>query len=225
MNNIIVILAGGKGSRYNISTPKQYDLVNGKELIEYSISEMLKSKSVDKILVVLDNDPTNMERIKKKFDVEVTCGGDSRASSFQNAIDFVSWKYGGCKKIVFHEAARPLIKSSIIDEYFHLLDEYDYVESCKRINDSLGSYVVEAPRREDYYLIQAPEAYRFSILTQYFDYKSDIYFAANQFPVFVKGYQYFDIPFNIKLTTQEDKVLVEYLLKHMNDAEAEWYCE
>ena len=102
----------------------------------------------------------------------------------------------------------------VIDKYFELLDEYDFVESCQKIKDSLGSYVMQAPRREDYYLIQAPEAYRFSVLKQYYDCDSEIYFAANQFPTFIKGYQYFDIKNNIKLTNPEDKVLIEYLLDH-----------
>lgn len=77
---------------------------------------------------------------------------------------------------------------------------------------------MQAPRREDYYLIQAPEAYKFSVLTQYYDCDSDIYFAANQFPAFIKGYQYFDIKNNIKLTSPDDKVLIEYLLsKEQNE--------
>ena len=94
------------------------------------------------------------------------------------------------------------------------MDSYDYVESCKQITDSLGSYVAKAPRREDYFLIQAPEAYKISVLKQYYDSESPIYFAANQFPDFVKGYQYFDVENNIKLTTKEDRAIIEYILKN-----------
>lgn len=214
--NILVILAGGMGVRYNAKEPKQYTLINDKTLLEHSLDEMRESVNTDRIVLVINNDPEKIEFIKQKYDIDVIVGGSERANSFQNAIDYVSETYKDCKKIVFHEAARPLVGHSVIDKYFELLDEYDYVESCKKISDSLGSHVIKAPRREDYFLIQAPEAYRFSILKQYFDYTSDIYFAANQFPDFVKGYQYYDIPYNIKLTNPQDKILIEYILNHID---------
>lgn len=212
--NVLVILAGGTGSRYQAGKPKQFTDINGKELLEYSIDEMKQSEESDAILVVLNDDKNEVSRVNKQYGLEVIIGGSNRAHSFQNAIDYVTDKYSSCKKIVFHEAARPLVNHEIVDKYFKILDDYDYVESCKKIHDSLGSYIIKAPRREDYYLIQAPEAYRFSVLKQYYDCESDIYFAANQFPEFIKGYQYFDIQNNIKLTNPEDKVLVEYLLSH-----------
>ena len=215
-SNILVILAGGSGVRYKAGKPKQYTTINGKELLEYSIDEMKQSEKTDKMLVVLNNDPETMERVRTDYDVEVLTGGKERAYSFQNALDYVKVHYPECKKIIFHEAARPLVHHDVIDKYFDLLDEYDYVETCKKISDSLGSYVMQAPRREDYYPIQAPEAYKFSVLNQYYDCDSDIYFAANQFPAFIKGYQYFDIQNNLKLTNPDDKVLIEYLLNKGN---------
>lgn len=214
--NILVILAGGIGKRYTANEPKQYTQIKGKELIKYSIEEMLLSANTDRIIVVLNNDPQKILSLSEKYDIDVIVGGKERAYSFQNAIDHIFHEYSSCRKVIFHEAARPLVRHEIIDKYFELLDEYDYVESCEKINDSLGSYIIHAPRREDYYLIQAPEAYRFSVLTQYYNCDSDIYFAANQFPSFIKGYQFFDIPYNIKLTTPQDKALIEYLLEEAN---------
>lgn len=214
--NIIVILAGGSSVRYGGEKLKQYSLICGKELIEYVIEEMKKSCKVDKILVVLNDDQDEIRRIGIKYKVEVVVGGKERAYSFQNALDYISDKYPECKKVVFHEAARPLVSYDVIDMYFDYLDEYDYVETCKKITDSLGSYIQKTPRREDYYLIQAPEAYRFSILKQYFDCDSPVYFAANQFPDFVNGYRYFGLENNIKLTTLADKLLIEFMLNHKN---------
>lgn len=215
--NILVILAGGSGSRYKSKTPKQYTMINGKELLEYSIDEMKQAKNVDRMVVVLNNDSDVINHVAETYGVEIVAGGKERAYSFQNALNYINMKYPECRKVVFHEAARPLVSHMVIDCYFDLLDKYDYVESCKKINDSLGSYVIQAPRREDYYLIQAPEAYRLSVLNQYYNCDSKAYFAANQFPSFIKGYQYFDIQNNIKLTTPSDKILIEYLLTKKNN--------
>ena len=216
IKNILIILAGGSGSRYKADTPKQYTMINGKELIRYSIEEFLYSEKTDRIIVVMNNDVNKMREIREHYPVDTIVGGRERAYSFQNALDYICENYPCCKKVIFHEAARPMVKKEIIDRYFDLLDEYDYIETCTKIRDSLGSYIVNAPRREDYYLIQAPEAYKFSVLQQYYNADSEIYFAAQQFPAFVKGYQCFDVQNNIKLTTPDDKVLVEYLLSQQH---------
>lgn len=214
--NVLVILAAGMGTRYGADIPKQYTEINGQELLGYSIYEMKKSRLANKIIVVLNDDESEMARVSKTYNVEVIKGGANRAHSFQNALDCVKEKFPKCKKIIFHESARPLVKAEVIDKYFELLNQYDFVESCKKISDSLGSYILKSPRREDFYLIQAPEAYNFSVLNQYYDCESEIYFAANQFPDFIKGYQNFDIPNNVKLTSPEDKTLIEYLLRYSN---------
>lgn len=210
--NILVILAGGIGSRYYADRPKQYTLINGKKLLDISMDEMNLSEKSDRIILVLNDDKKEIKIAEEKYNIDVIKGGKDRAHSFQNALDYIYLNYQGCKNVVFHEAARPLVSHLVIDKYFSLLDNYDYVESCQKINDSLGSYIYRAPRREDYYLIQAPEAYRLTVLKQYYDCNSEIYFAGNQFPEFVRGYQFFDIPNNIKLTKPEDKVMIEYLL-------------
>ena len=219
--NILVILAGGLGVRYKNDIPKQYTIINGKELIEYSINEMKLSLKTDKLIVVVNNNPDVMNHVRGKYGVEVIAGGKERAFSFQNALNYIKKNYTECKKIIFHEAVRPLVSHSVIDKYFDLLNDYDYVETCQKINDSLGSYVIQSPRREDYYLIQAPEAYKFSVLNQYYDCNSKVYFAANQFPSFIKGYQYFGLKNNIKLTTPEDKILVEYMLSKREQLKCE----
>lgn len=211
--NILVILAAGIGSRFGTKLPKQYTVINGRKVIEICLQEMSQSQLTDKIILVV-NDSSKIQYMKQLFEFDVIEGGDSRIASFQRAINYINDAYPLCDKVIFHEAARPLITSDIIDKYFVLLDQYDYVETCKRITDSLGSYVIKAPNREDYYLIQAPEAYRFEVLKKYFDVNSPIYFAANQFPDTCRGFQFFNVKYNYKLTIPEDKIIIEAILKN-----------
>lgn len=211
--NILVILAAGIGSRYGSTVPKQYTMLNGQQVIDISITEMKKSKA-DQIVVVLNDDPQLLENIHQVYQVDTIIGGKDRAHSFQNALNYIYKTYPQAVNVIFHEAARPLVYANVINEYFKLLDTYDYVETCSKIVDSLGSYTVKAPVREDYYLIQAPEAYRIEVLKKYFDCESKVYFAANQFPDSCKGYRSFGIQHNFKLTTPEDKLIIEALLKN-----------
>lgn len=74
--NIIVILAGGLGERYDAAKPKQYAQINGKELVAYSIEEMKMSMKADLILVVLNNDKEEQQRVRDNYHVQVIDGGE-----------------------------------------------------------------------------------------------------------------------------------------------------
>lgn len=212
IKNIVILLAAGTGSRFGSEVHKQFYKIDGKEIIAYSIEQLRKVGNMDKLLVVLEESEVESGEIASRYGVETVTGGSSRAESFNNALEYISQNYSSCENVIFHEAARPLVKSDVFERYFELLKDYDYIESCKRITDSLGSYIEGVFKREDFYLIQAPEAYRFRLLKDNFDVNSDIYFAAQQLPKGSKGYQYFDIQNNYKLTYPEDIGIIRYML-------------
>lgn len=213
VKNVGIILAAGYGSRYHPVIPKQFSEICGREVISYSIEEFRAVKNMDAFVVALSREEYESRFVEKQYAVETLAGGASRAESFFNALMYVKANYPGCEKILFHEAARPLVKAETFELYFELLDEYDYVMSCKTITDSLGTYLSHIPKREDYFLIQAPEAYKYSMLIEHFNVESDIYFAAYQLPQSAKGYRYFGIKHNLKLTYQEDRDVIEFFLR------------
>ena len=66
MNNYFIILAAGKGQRFNQNKPKQYFDYNGKMLISHSIDKAIKSKLFKKIIVVVPKKyKKNLKNIKK----------------------------------------------------------------------------------------------------------------------------------------------------------------
>lgn len=209
--NVGVILAGGIGSRYGASLPKQYTLLNGREIISYTVNTCKGMGSVDELVVVLDREEYKKGNIAKKYDVKTICGGSTRNESFKNALKYVYNNFE-CEKIVFLEAARPLTRAAWLEDFLQLLDEYEYVESCLKIHDALGGIKERIPNRDDYYLIQSPEAYRFSTIYKFFDGMSDVQHAAQQLPEDLQGYRYFLPCSNYKVTVPEDAAVIEYLL-------------
>ena len=214
--NIAVILAGGIGSRYGADLPKQYTLLNGREIISYTICTCKGMENIDELIVVLDKEEYENGNIAKKYDVQTICGGATRNESFKNALEHVHKNFE-CEKIVFLEAARPLTKAAWLNDYFELLDEYEYEESCLRIHDALGGVKERIPNRDDYYLIQSPEAYRFLTIYKYFDGTSKVQHAAQQLPEDLQGYRYFLSNSNYKVTVPEDAAIIEYLLAYKEE--------
>lgn len=208
--NFAIILSGGIGLRFNSKTPKQYLKLNGKEVIEYAINAFKKSELVDDIIVVAEE--RYIPHIESEYGVKAIKGGSTRNESLKNGLDYIN-KQGSCKKVIITEAARPMLSVDVVDLYLKKLDEYDAVTTGQKITDSLGSFKEHTVNRDDYYLIQAPEAFDFNMLYDSFDRDSKITATNQQMPKGYKLFVNFDFIDNIKITHAQDLAYCESLIK------------
>lgn len=207
-----IILAAGIGSRFKGDKPKQYYLINGKEMISYSIEAFRNASSIDDFIVIVGENEFVRGNIRDCYNVNTVLGGKTRNHSLKNALDYIFTHYPDCEKIIENNAACPMINTRVIDEISCLLDDYDYVQCTYKITDALGSYKNGIVDREDYFLIQSPDAYNFRLLYSCFDADNPNGHPATQLPVEAKGYNYFDFQPNIKVTYPEDLKIVEMIM-------------
>ena len=215
MKNIGIVLAGGIGRRFGGDKPKQYFEICGKEMIAYSIELFRAAKTTDDFVVVLNEEEFRAGRIANQYGVRTVCGGNTRNLSFKNALDYVAKNFPECEKVIENNAACPLTKPETIDEYIRLLDEYDYVQTTMKITDALGSYKDRTVNRDDYFLIQAPDAYRFRAIYDCFDPKHPNGHPAVQLPLSSTGYNFFTAEPVLKVTNPGDIALVEFYISMM----------
>ncbi len=203
--NIIVILAAGKGKRFESSIPKQFCRVHGRMIIDYVIEAAEASRLADKILITVAHPAPNLRH-------ELVTGGETRNQSLKNSLDYIHEYCPDCRRVIICDAVRPMITGELLDEYFRLLDSHDAVVTTREITDSLGCRHAHAVDREDYYLMQSPEAFRFDLL--YANFKADcpLSEAAHQLPpnsdIFLRG----GFTANIKITHPEDIPCFEAML-------------
>ena len=213
MKAIGIILAGGIGSRFGADKPKQYCSILGHEMIWYSIEAFRKAKTIDDFIVVVDEKEMNSGRLNQEYGVTLVQGGNTRNRSFKNALDYIHERYPECEYVIENNAACPMITPELIDRFITLLEEYDFVNTAYKITDALGSYKDRIAKREDFYLIQAPDAYRFPLLYRYFDENSELCHPAHQLPLSTKEYRYFDYTDNYKVTYPDDIKIVEMMME------------
>ena len=80
MNNYFVILAAGKGRRFDKNKQKQFFIYKNKQIIEHSIEKALNSKLFKKVVVVTNNQ--NHFKKKKYLKSIITIkGGKERSDS------------------------------------------------------------------------------------------------------------------------------------------------
>ena len=164
MNNYFVILAAGKGKRFNKNTAKQFYNYKNKELIEHSIEKSLNSKLFKKVIVVVND----IEKIKnKKYvkSINFIKGGKERSNSSLLALKYT--KNYLPKNVLIHDAARPNFSLKLLKKLIVNLKKNNAVVPIIKPNDSI-KYNVKGNifnlEREKIYLTQTPQAFRFNSL-------------------------------------------------------------
>lgn len=230
MIRIAVILAGGSGQRMNTELPKQFLKIAGKTVIQFSIEAFINSKVCDAIIVVCHPDYTQnipVNIIPKNIPFDIINGGKTRNHSTKNAIDFVSEKYKIDNiQILFHDAARPNLKSKTIVNITNNLVNYPVVVPVCKVTDTIYSLNSKddfdsVVNRDNLVKAYTPQGFQLSVIKRAYksweddgekDFSDDVSIVHHFIPeadiFFIE-----DNPWNLKLTYPEDIQILEYLLK------------
>tara|TARA_Y100001970_G_C14194053_1_gene837077 strand:- start:161 stop:805 length:645 start_codon:yes stop_codon:yes gene_type:complete len=207
-----IIVAGGSGSRFGGEIPKQFIKINNKRIIDYSIKKL--KKNVSEIIIVCHKDW--VQYIKDKYpSCKVVKGGSTRSESVCKGLLNLSSK---SIDVLIHDAARPFIDESTIQNCIQKLKVYDCVAPIIDIKDSIvlndnNNYGYIS--RDSIKIIQTPQCFKTNVIK--FLYKScpdstdEISLALNstkKYKIkFIKGMDQ-----NIKITSRIDLEIAKTLL-------------
>ena len=168
-----IILAGGPGSRMKMDTPKQFLTLKDKPIIAWSMEVFESCEFVDSIIVVT---PTEyFETIKEITDkynitkfIKAVKGGGTRQESSLNAINSIKFKDDDI--LLLHDAARPFVTKSIVEESIKITKKYGasavYVPAIDTITEMENNSVKNIPNRDNLYYAQTPQSFRFDIINE-----------------------------------------------------------
>ncbi|MDE5418643.1 bifunctional cytidylyltransferase/SDR family oxidoreductase [Labilibaculum sp. DW002] len=171
MRNIGVILAGGNGSRFGGNLPKQFIKVAGKTIIEHTLDVFQKCESIDEVAIVINPSFTNeietivnnnqYNKVKK-----ILLGGKERSDSSLAAINAYQDEENADEiKLIFHDAVRPFINRTIINEVIDSLSTCNAVDVAIKATDTIievcdKDKIVNVPNRDQLRQGQTPQAFR-----------------------------------------------------------------
>jgi len=210
--NIVIIMSGGVGRRFGSMIPKQYNLINGRPVIDYVIDAAVASAKTDKIVVVIDEQWIGYSEKLKNSGFDFAPNGETRLESMKNALDLIAANYS-CEKIVILDAVAPFVYPELIDEYFDLLDKNDVVITAQKITGGLTDIYDAAWDREQFIVTQSPEGFRFPLLYDNFDVNLPYQETALMLPKGTKRYYNYEFKNNLKLTYDFELKYAEYMLK------------
>ena len=126
----VIICAAGDGNRLNNAspTPKQYLVVNGKTIIEYSIDKFLELDIIENIVIAINPSHTEYTNniIKKdayKDKVFIIHGSDTRLKSVMKGLEYLSTS--GITHVFIHDAARPNFSPTLPNDLIKAARDHD----------------------------------------------------------------------------------------------------
>lgn len=163
-----IILAAGNSVRYGKETNKNFEKINRKPVLLYSLEVFLNNKSIDEIIIVCKKDEQDklLKIIPSNSKIKITLGGKERKDSVYNAL-----KIAKNDIVIIHDGARPLIKNSYINNCLKEIKQYDGCtigvkakETIKVVNKN--NIVLETTERKNTYIVQTPQCFNKNLLKE-----------------------------------------------------------
>lgn len=222
-----IVPAGGKGTRFGTSIPKQFIEIHHRPIVFYALRQLENSPYVSEIIIAVHPEWQNQinDWVKKwKFQKvsQIIPGGLERQDSVANALEVLS---SDAKWILIHDAVRPLISLEKIHEVIEAAYQYRAailaIPSRNTIKRCKNGWVEETVNREAFWQVQTPQVFHRDLLISAYKkafeqkfYGTDDAMLVEQLghPVrVVMGEEQ-----NIKITTMYDMQFVEMLLHEEN---------
>ncbi len=189
MRTVAVVLAGGTGSRFGSSLPKQLQVLGGATLLARCVETFGRAPGVDDVLVVTAAELTGPVRDQLAGSTglaDVIEGGVARTDSTRRAIAWLTSRAAaehGCDraagepgqdwKVLFHDAARPLVDQKIIADCITALDRWDAVgvvvpsaDTIVQLADGTFGHILP---RESLARCQTPQGFRLSVISRAYE--------------------------------------------------------
>lgn len=215
-----LIVAGGKGTRIKSKIPKQFIELMGKPVLMHTIDAFLSySPSLQLILVLPADDFETWHRLcdVHRFDrsIVLQSGGETRFQSVRSGLSRIE----GEGLVAIHDGVRPLVSPDIIGASFRLAAVHRSAVAAVRLKESIrmtDQDNTKAVDRSRFRLIQTPQTFLLSAIRRAYEQKEDAGFTDDAsvaeksglvISLFEGSYE------NLKITTAEDLILAEALLR------------
>jgi 2-C-methyl-D-erythritol 4-phosphate cytidylyltransferase len=217
----VIIVAGGKGSRMQSNTPKQFIEINGEALIVRTIKAFLNYNSLIKIIISVHKDfKVYLEELLLKHglnknNIQITLGGETRFQSVKNGLSLIEDQNA---IVGIHDAARPFVSIQTIKTCFDTAKEKGnatpfvfLTDTIRKVDGQFNSSV----DRSLFRIIQTPQCFLASKIKDAFAQEYNPIFTDDASVLEYNGEKINLVEGNIeniKITTQFDLSIAKTLL-------------
>lgn len=223
--NTAIILAAGKGIRMKSGINKQYINLKGRPILSYTLEVFFSCDSIGEIIAVInpkDEEYFNMvlNGFRQSKPVKVVFGGEERQQSVQKGLARIDDR---SDIIVIHDGARPFVTCRMIEDCIAgaKIDGAVTVgvpvkETIKAVDEE--GFIFETLNRDSIWITQTPQAFKRDIIVQAHKLAQIDKRTATDDAMLVE-YLNYNVKMisgeynNIKITTKEDLIIAESIIK------------
>jgi len=215
-----IIVAGGKGTRIRHTLPKQFIEVAGKPVLFHTLEAFHRYSASLHIVLVLPADDLKIwddlvTRYHFPIPVTLQTGGETRFQSVKRGLE----KIAGQGLVAIHDGVRPLVSEDIIGASFRLAAVHGTAVAAVRLKESIRETDQDTTRavdRSKFRMIQTPQTFDVDLIKKAYEHREEPGMtddasvaeqAGHSISLFEGSYE------NIKITTAEDLIVAETLLK------------
>ncbi|MDE2824158.1 MAG: 2-C-methyl-D-erythritol 4-phosphate cytidylyltransferase [Chloroflexota bacterium] len=217
---VAILLAAGGSTRMN-GVDKIVVPLHGRPLLEYSLERLAKSESIDSIVIVTGHSNAKavqdiaMQTPTDKI-TTVCTGGMRRQDSVRAGLEHVR----DATHILVHDGARPLIDAPLIARAVQTMSDHRAAIAAVPVKDTIkmagdNMTVLETVPRNSLWSVQTPQIFEADLLraahcsihADVTDDASMVEMLGHEVKLFMGSYE------NLKVTTPEDIVMVEAILR------------
>ncbi len=218
-----VILVAGNSTRYGQNRNKNFENIQGKPVILYSLEEFHKNRYIDNILIGAKEEEIPIiknilpkEQFTKPIDMIV--GGNSRQETVYHCIQQTE-----ADIVVIHDGARPAIKQEYINKCIEAMKNYKGATVGVPSKDTIkitdeNNVVIQSTQRSNTWIVQTPQCFERKILLDMHEkYKQEemtddcMLLEKNKNKVKILEGDYT----NIKITTYEDLEIMKKIIRKL----------
>lgn len=171
--NIVLLIAGGVGSRFGANIPKQFVEINNKPIIAYTLETFQKAIEIDQIVVVsVAGWEDYIERLKNNFAItklmHIITGGDSRFESIYKGLISLADIANESDLVLIHDAVRPCVTTNQINSSLRVAKIQGAALAVASCYDTMfvsrdGIIIDKVFPREELFKGQTPESIQYGI--------------------------------------------------------------
>jgi 2-C-methyl-D-erythritol 4-phosphate cytidylyltransferase len=164
MKIIAIIVAAGRGTRAGGRSPKQWQHLGNKRMIDHSIDLFKNIPRINNVMVVLHSDDLHL---LNRNDVLFTQGGSTRSKSVKSGLKALQ-ETERPDYVLIHDAARPSTPLALINELIDNLEKANAVSPALPVTDTLWEVidekVIQTKSRNNIWRAQTPQGFKFNTI-------------------------------------------------------------
>lgn len=222
MKYTVMIPAAGSGKRMGAGQNKLFLKIGEHPILYHTVGVFREDPDCEEVIMaVKPEEQAEIEEILAPHmqvkPITFVEGGGER----QNSVAACIAAYSGEGVVLVHDAARPFLNSSVIEELVQTASEKGAAIAAVKAKDTIkyaeNGVVQETVDREKLWLVQTPQAFRYELLREASESASREGFLGTDESMLVERFGHevrvvessYD---NVKMTTQEDLAIGEILL-------------